>query len=160
MGICRKCADCCTCSGNFLQSIFLLAIRLLWGFGFLAAGLLKFQDIEKVSTFFDSLGIPIPVASAYLVAGVEAVCGALLIIGLASRLASILLIIIMVTALATAHREAVVQIWPHFDKFSVQPPIPFLLTALTVWCFGPGIFSIDAIIKKCCNKSESNTEKK
>ncbi len=140
--------------GRFLQPFLLLVMRLFWGYGFFMAGSGKFQDMGKIIEFFKSVGIAAPEFNAYLVGTVEILCGILLIVGFASRFAAIPLIITMVTALATFHREAVMSILNNFEAFSMQGPIGYLLTALVVFCFGPGLFSIDAIIKKSREKSE------
>jgi putative oxidoreductase len=34
------------------------------------------------------------------------------------------------------------------DKFVQAAPFPFLLTALIVLAFGPGLFSVDALLKR------------
>ncbi|MBI2340832.1 MAG: DoxX family protein [Deltaproteobacteria bacterium] len=130
------------------QSPFLLAIRLYWGFQFFQAGKGKLADIPKVVGFFTDLGIPFPTVNAYLAAGTECFGGLLLLFGFASRLASIPLAFTMCVAYATAHREALVNIFADPDKFLEQEPFLFLMTALIVLFFGPGVFSVDAIIKK------------
>ncbi|MBI4412188.1 MAG: DoxX family protein [Deltaproteobacteria bacterium] len=130
------------------QSPFLLAIRLYWGFQFFQTGQGKLADIPKVAGYFGSLGIPFPTLNAYLAAGTECFGGLLLLMGFASRLVSIPLAFTMCVAYATAHRGALVNIFADPDTFLEQKPFLFLMTALIVLFFGPGIFSVDAIIRK------------
>ena len=78
---------------NFLQCPFLLFVRVYWGWQFWQTGWGKLQDISKPIGFFTELGIPFPVFNAWFVSMLECVGGILLILGLASRLISIPLVI-------------------------------------------------------------------
>src|SRR5262249_60495475 len=69
-----------------LQSPLLLVVRLYWGWQFFQSGLGKLKDIDKLVDFFTSLGIPHPVFTAHMVGGLECAGGALLVVGLGSRL--------------------------------------------------------------------------
>lgn len=142
-------------AGDFFQHLFLLAIRLYWGYAFHVAGCDKFAHIDKVIGFFGSLGIPFPEANAYLVATIECVGGWCLILGFASRLASIPLAITMVVALVTAHYGAASEILSNPTKFIVEVPVTFLLTSLTVFVFGPGWISIDYLVESLILKKKS-----
>ena len=53
----------------------------------------------------------------------------------------------MTVAYLTADFEAVSNIFSDPDKFVKADPFPFLLTALIVLIFGPGRFSVDALLK-------------
>ena len=76
---------------SFLQSPFLLVVRLYWGWQFAVSGWEKMHNVPRFTTYFASLNIPFPAASAHFVAGVEFFGGLLLILGLASRLAGLIL---------------------------------------------------------------------
>src|SRR5216683_7295041 len=71
---------------DVLQSPFLLAVRLYWGWQFAQTGWGKLTNIGKVVNFFTDLGIPAPVLNAYFVSGLEFAGGLLLLLGLGSRL--------------------------------------------------------------------------
>src|ERR1700755_1231203 len=103
--------------GNNLQSPFLLAVRLYWGWQFAQTGWGKLGDIGKVTNFFTSLGIPAPALNAWFVSGLEFAGGILLILGLGSRLVALPLAIDMVVAYITADREALGKIFSDPDKF-------------------------------------------
>ena len=45
-----------------LQSVFLLVVRLYWGWQFFGTGKGKLQNLEKITGFFQDLGIPLPMA--------------------------------------------------------------------------------------------------
>src|SRR5260370_36734506 len=64
-----------------LQSPFLLAVRLYWGWQFMQTGWGKLSDLQKVTGFFTKLGIPAPAFNAMFVSGLEFAGGVLLILG-------------------------------------------------------------------------------
>ncbi len=134
--------------GDNLQSLFLLLIRIIWGHQFFVAGTGKFLALEKTVQFFATLGLP--PFYAPLVAATELVCGALLLIGLASRLAAIPLIITMIAAIALAHNHVFSDFHFILDPsiLVTQTPFPFLIASLIVFIFGPGKLSLDGWIKR------------
>src|SRR5205807_4802042 len=133
---------------NFLQSPFLLLVRVYWGWQFWQAGWGKLQDISKPIGFFTELGIPFPVFNAWFVSLLECFGGILLILGLASRLISIPLVIDMVVAYLTADREALKSVFSEPDKFYAAAPYTFLFASLIVLIFGPGAVSLDYLIAR------------
>ena len=56
---------------SHLQSPFLLAVRLYWGWQFAQTGWGKMHNIAKITAFFTSLNIPFPAFNAHFVAGLE-----------------------------------------------------------------------------------------
>src|SRR5271156_5194865 len=79
-----------------------ILIRLLVGGVFLAEGIQKFLFPAALGAGrFAKIGIPAPQFFAPFVGIVEIVCGALLIVGLVTRLASIPLLIDILVAIAT-----------------------------------------------------------
>lgn len=131
---------------TFLQTPFLLAIRVYWGWLFLQSGIGKFSHIDKVVGFFTDLGIPAPTLNAYFNASLETVGGLLLILGLASRLIAVPLTINMIVAYITADREALTAFFSESGKFFGADPFPFLMVSLLVLIFGPGKLSLDHLI--------------
>src|SRR6266478_8661475 len=129
-----------------LQSPFLLAVRLYWGWQFMQTGWGKLSDIGKVVGFFTDLGIPAPALNAYFVSALEFGGGVLLILGFGSRLIALPLVIDMLVAYITADREALFSIFSSPDKFTAAAPYTFLAAALIVLIFGPGRFSLDALL--------------
>ncbi len=125
-----------------LQSPFLLAVRLYWGWQFVQTGWGKLTDIGKVVQFFTDLGIPAPALNAYFVSALEFGGGMLLILGLGSRLIALPLAVDMIVAYITADREALLSIFSNPDKFTAAAPYTFLAASLIVLIFGPGRFSL------------------
>jgi putative oxidoreductase len=134
--------------GSQLSDYVLLAIRLLWGVSLYQTGYGKLTHIDGVAQFFSSLGIPFPEFHAYLVGGVEFLAGICFILGLATRLISIPLIISMIVALLTTSFAAVKGIFDDPSNFIKQDPVSYLLVALILFCFGPGKISLDYLLKK------------
>lgn len=133
---------------NYLQSPFLLAIRLYWGWQFAQTGWGKLHNLARITDFFTSLNIPFPAFNAHFVAGLEFVGGLLLIFGLGSRLISLLLTFNMIVAYWTADHEAFTMIFSDPGKFYVADPFTFLFASLIVLIFGAGLFSLDALLAK------------
>ena len=142
---------------NSLQSPFLLLIRAYWGWLFLQSGIGKFGHIDKVVAFFTDLGIPAPTLNAYFNASLETIGGILLILGLASRLICVPLLINMIVAYITADREAFTSFFSESGKFFGADPFPFLLVSLLILIFGPGKFSVDTWIAAYRKKHATGT---
>ena|ERR1700682_2607598 len=129
-----------------LQSPFLLAVRLYWGWQFMQTGWGKLTDIGKVVGFFTDLGIPAPALNAWFVSALEFGGGIFLIMGFGSRLIALPLVINMLVAYITADREALFSIFSNPDKFTGAAPYTFLIASIIVLIFGPGKISADALL--------------
>jgi putative oxidoreductase len=133
---------------NFLQAPFLLALRLYFFWQLFQTGQGKLSNIAKIIQFFTDLHIPAPTVNAYFVSSLECFGGLLLMIGLASRPLALMVAISMFVAYWTTEQEALTTFFSNPDKFVNADPFRFLLTALIVFAFGPGLFSIDALLKR------------
>ena len=140
-----------------LQSPFLLFVRLYWGWQLAQSGWGKLHNIDKVTEFFLSLGLPAPGFTAHFIASLEFVGGLLLILGLASRLNALALTINMIMAYITADHDALMSIFSDPDKFYAAAPYTFLVASLLILIFGPGLFSVDAIIARARNRTAART---
>ena len=65
--------------GGWLQHVFLLVIRLYWGWQFFTTGMGKLAHIDKITGYFHTLGIPFPEVNAYLAGSTECFGGLLLL---------------------------------------------------------------------------------
>ena len=131
-----------------LQSPFLLIIRLYWGWQFLLTGKGKLMNLDRTAEFFAGLHIPLPKLNAVLAGSTECFGGLLLLLGLFSRVATIPLIFTMCIAYLTADAEKVKNIFNDPDAFVTAAPFLFLYATVIVWIFGPGVFSLDALVAK------------
>jgi putative oxidoreductase len=133
---------------NRLQSPFLLAVRLYWGWQFAQSGWGKLHSIDRVTEFFTTLNIPFPHANAIAVSNLEFFGGVLLILGLASRLTGLVLTGNMLVAYITADREALGSILSDPGKFYAADPYTFLFASVLVMIFGAGTLSVDGMIAR------------
>jgi putative oxidoreductase len=131
-----------------LQSPFLLLIRLAWGYQMHMTGDLKLHDISKVTARFTHLAIPLPAASAVFITALEFVGGLLFALGLGSRLIALLFVGDMTVAYITVDRKALTTIFSDPHNFYHAAPYTYLVAALIVLIFGPGKFSLDALLTK------------
>ena len=137
---------------SHLQSPLLLAVRLYWGWQFFQTGYGKLMHISKVVAFFTSLGIPLPAVNAYFVSSLECVGGALLFLGLGSRVIALPLTIDMLVAYIAADREALFSIFSDPGKFYASDAYTFLFASLLILIFGPGKISLDFMLGYLCRR--------
>jgi putative oxidoreductase len=118
--------------------------RLSLGMVFVQSGWGKLHNLEKVTSYFTSLGIPAAQLQAPFVATMEFLCGLALLLGLLTRLASLPIIIMMFVAIITAKREGI-ESWT--DIFTLAE---FLYIVLATWliAYGPGPLSLDHFVAK------------
>ena len=117
-----------------------LLARIVIGVVFVKSGWGKLHNLDQVIAFFTDLGIPAPQIQAPFVAGTELVCGALVLVGLATRFAAIPLIGTMVVAIATA-------LWSNIDgPNALFGTVEFLYIVLLVGLVigGGGRLALDA----------------
>ncbi len=131
-----------------LRSPLLLIGRLYIGWQLFQTGKGKLENIGRFTEFLTSLHIPAPSLNAHFVATLECVGGLLLLLGLAARLICIPLVINFLVAYVTADHEAFVNVFKDPDAFINATPFLYLVVTLVVLAFGPGIFSLDALIAR------------
>lgn len=118
--------------------------RLTLGWVFLQTGWGKLHNLQKVTDFFASLGIPAPQIQAPFAAFLEFACGALILAGLLTRLASVPLIVIMIVAIVTAKKGDIHEL---SDLFGMSE---YLYITLALWlaAYGAGPISLDRLFAK------------
>lgn len=78
----------------------LLILRVIIGIIFFMHGIMKFNmGINTTAGFFEAASIPLPLLSAWIVTLVETFGGIALVLGVATRLTALLLIITMIVAI-------------------------------------------------------------
>jgi putative oxidoreductase len=135
---------------SYLQSPFLLAVRLYWGRQFAQSGWGKLHYLDKITGFFTTLNIPFPALNAHFISGLEFVGRILSIVGLGARLAGLLLTGNMLVACWTADREALFSVFSDPGRFYVADPYTFLFASAIILVFGAGLFSVDALLVTRC----------
>ena len=129
---------------SLLQHPLLLACRLYWGGQFIVTGHGKLTHLHAIAEHFAGWHVPAPCPSAIAAGSTELICGSLLVVGVASRIAAVPLIVTMTVAYLTAHANEVTNL----DTFVNAPPFLFLMACVLVLVFGPGVFSIDFLVDK------------
>ena len=133
-----------------------LLIRMIVGFVFLSEGVQKFLFSDSLGVGrFIKIGIPAPGITAPFVGVVEIVCGALLLVGLFTRLAAIPLIIDMLVAIATTKIPILLEkgFWTMAHEARVDWCM--LLGSIVLLIVGSGNWSLDAFIGRHRGAPES-----
>lgn len=122
-----------------------LLIRLLVGLVFLSEGIQKFLFPAEVGAGrFAKIGLPSPEFLGPFVGGFEIVCGALVVLGLFTRLATLPLLTIMAVAIYTTKVPTLLK--DGFWKMAHEGRADFSMTmcALFLLVVGAGACSLDA----------------
>lgn len=129
-----------------LEWVARLVVRLSVGIEFFGSGLGKLGRLPGFIDYFRSLGIPLPEIQAPFVAGVELVCGALIVVGLATRPAALMLCGVMSVAIVTAAvpEKHIQASWQGLLEFLYLPEWGLLLLLGWLLLTGPGPASLDA----------------
>jgi putative oxidoreductase len=125
-----------------LDSTALLIARLTVGVLFVSTGWGKVHDLAKVTEYFAHLHIPAPAFNATLASFTELICGALLVVGLASRLAALPLVVTMIVALLTAKLDEIQGLPDLFGEVEWT----YIALLLVVATAGPGKASLDTLV--------------
>jgi putative oxidoreductase len=137
-------------------------IRLMVGSVFLFEGILKFMYPEELAAGrFAKIGIPAPQMLGPFVGGVEVVCGALVIIGLLTRLAAIPLLIDISVAILSTKIPILLGhgFWnftlaklPHYGFISMmheaRTDFSMWLGLVFLLIVGPGRWSVDGLLTR------------
>ena len=122
-----------------------LVVRLLPGLVFFAEGIKKFMfPTEWGVGRFEKIGIIYPYLSAPFVGTVETVCGLLLIFGLFSRPAALLLLIDISVAILTTKVPLALHkgFWP--AEAEARADYSMFMSTLFLLIVGGGVMSLDA----------------
>ncbi len=124
-----------------------LLVRLLVGVVFLSEGIQKFLYPATLGVGrFAKIGIPAPQFFAPFVGGVETVCGALLILGLLTRLAAIPLLINISTAIVTTKIPFFLKNGFWAVMHEARTDFCMFLGSIFIIAVGAGRLSLDAKI--------------
>ncbi len=122
----------------------ILLIRLLVGWVFLSEGLQKFLFPDTLGVGrFTKIGIPSPQVMAPLVGVVEIVCGALLSVGLFTRLAAVPLLIDICVALYSTKIVTFAKNGFWSTLHEARTDVSMLLGLIFLLLVGGGAWSLD-----------------
>lgn len=131
-----------------LKDIPPLLFRLVLAYGFYGPATMKLQNFNGIVEWFTSMGMPLPKLNAFLATGTETVGFVLLFFGLATRIISIPLMVVMVVAIATVHMGNGFEA----GNNGFEIPFYYILMLFSLLITGPGKISLDALIAKFYNK--------
>ncbi|MDB5985594.1 MAG: DoxX family protein [Nevskia sp.] len=121
-----------------------LSVRLVFGYFWFETGWAKLHNLDGAIQRFVGWGLPYPEFTAPFSAATELVGGALLMLGLFTRLISIPMIINMVVALLTV---AIKPVAAFDDFFDLDEPL-YIVVFLWFLIAGPGRVSLDTWLAK------------
>jgi len=116
-----------------------LLLRLVFGWFWLETGWAKLHNLEFFAGRFVEWGIPFPTLSATVSGATDLVGGALLIVGLGTRLAAIPMIINMLVALAVVVLPTITT----FNEFVELDEVLYVCVLFWLLVAGPGKASLD-----------------
>jgi putative oxidoreductase len=128
-------------NGSSSHSWALTIVRVVVGIVFFAHGWQKVfgMGIHTVAGFFGHAGIPVPLVSAGIVMAVEFLGGALLILGVGTRLAAGLNAIDMVVAILAVHLKNGF----FAQSMGIEFPLTLLAACVCLMMAGPGAASAE-----------------
>ena len=131
----------------------LLPLRVIVGVGFLAHGMAKLhRGPEKFAKLLMLIGAPSPLATAWLVTGLEVLGGIAIILGAFVLLASIPLFVSMVVAMLTIHVHygfsavntvGLTATGPVFGPPGYEINLLYMCALAALAVAGPGALSVD-----------------
>ena len=119
-----------------------LLMRLFVGYFFFETGWAKLHNLDAFTQRFMEWGIPHPAFNAALSAYTECIGGALIVVGLLTRLASVPLIINMMVAILTVKLKKVAGL---DDFVELDEPL-YALSFFWLMIAGPGCVSLDYLL--------------
>jgi len=122
----------------------IIFLRLIVGLIFISEGIQKYLYLEVVGpAFFNEIGFRHAFFWAYFTGAFEILCGILILSGLLTRLASIPLLIIMITAFITTKFPLLTTkgFWTFAHEYRTDFSLTVLLILLII--YGGGKWSVD-----------------
>lgn len=129
--------NACSTVGSNLAPLFL---RLAIGAVFVWHGWPKLMDLDKTAGMMEKLDLPYPYLQAIAASLAEVGCGALLILGLFTRLATIPLLVVMGVAIWKVH-------WGKYplDQGGMEYPLVLAAGLFSLLTSGAGALSMDRL---------------
>lgn len=122
----------------------IIIIRLIVGLIFIIEGVLKYKMVQWLGPGrFTEIGFSDAFFWAYFTGAIEIICGLLILAGLFTRLASVPLLIIMITAFITTKLPVLSTegFWIFSHEYSIDFSLTLLLILLII--YGGGKWSLD-----------------
>jgi putative oxidoreductase len=121
-----------------------LVARVVFGYFWFETGLAKVQNLDGFANRFVEWGIPFPHFNAALSAWTELIGGALIFLGLFTRLTAVPMIINMIVAIALVVIKNVGSV----DDFVELDEVVYMLIFFWLLMAGPGRYSLDHLLAR------------
>jgi putative oxidoreductase len=131
-----------------------LLTRLYLGYFFFETGLAKVQDLSTMTERFMDWGIPAPAFNAALSGYTELLGGALIVLGLCTRLSCVPMIINMVVAVLAVKLRGVETL---NDFVELDEPL-YALGFLWLLIAGPGKLSLDHLVLSALRRESRRSQ--
>ena len=133
-------------------SIGLLVLRVALSAVFIAHGWPrlfkngKFEGPGQLAKFLKEMNLPLPGLSAWLIALIETVGVVMLLLGLATRILAVALVLDMLIAITHGHIRMAKARFSGGETIGWEFEFLLLCGALTLFFTGPGLISLDRLI--------------
>lgn len=121
-----------------------LVFRLILAYGFYGPAKMKLSNVQGIIDWFGTLGIPAPALNAYMAIFTECSGVLLLLFGLATRIITLPLMVVMIVAVKTVH-------WEHgfsCGDNGFEVPFYYFWMLFSLMITGPGRVSVDHFIRR------------
>lgn len=130
-----------------------LIMRLIVGYTFMLAGWGKLTNLAQVTENFVSWGIPFPKLLTPFVSSVECFGGAMLILGLFTRIPAAMLAVVMIVAIKSAK-------WGDVDSLETLlgfEEMTYFAAFMWLAIVGPGAASLDRLLLNATGHAKEST---
>ena len=129
---------------SYPKHLIILVARLVIAYGFAKPALMKLSDMTDTAQWFASMSIPLPTFTAYLVSGIETMGIIALILGLFTRVFSILLSFVMIGAMFFVHGSHGFSVASN----GIEIPLYYMIFLFIFASFGGGKYALDNLLFK------------
>jgi len=129
---------------SYPKHLFILLSRLVIAYGFAKPALMKLSDMTATAQWFTTIAIPFPTITAYFVSGIETVGIIALILGLLTRIFSILLSFVMMGAMIFVHSSHGFSV----AQNGIEIPLYYMIFLFIFASYGGGKYSLDNLLFK------------
>jgi putative oxidoreductase len=135
---------------SFFSWVGPLIMRLVVGYVFMLTGWAKLNNLPQMIQNFTEWGVPFPTVLTPFASGVECFGGAMLIVGLFTRIPAAMLVVVMVVAIKVAK-------WGDVDSLETLlgfEEVTYLAAFLWLAIAGPGAASLDRLLLNVTGNSD------
>jgi putative oxidoreductase len=135
---------------SFFSWVGPLIMRLVVGYVFMLTGWAKLNNLPQMIQNFTEWGVPFPTVLTPFASGVECFGGAMLIVGLFTRIPAAMLVVVMVVAIKVAKWSDVDSL----ETFLGFEEVTYLAAFLWLAIAGPGAASLDRLLLNVTGNSD------